>query len=331
MRKDVFKGITLMNVFLCFCVVMIHLTSSPLGELERGSLQYIFIFVINKLLCFSVPSFIFLSGFKLYSKYGNEKINLKEFFQKRVKKIIIPYIISVFIYFIYFYSKRWVSIRDLPEYIFLGTLAAHFYYIVIAVQLYVLFPLLKSIFNKSIPLTTALALACTVFFQQFLYFEYSDRFAGSYIFYFVLGMLFAKHKLCERKYFVTGLLGFLITAIPHLSLSYMAREGVIIYRYAEIANIIYVTFSIISIYGACIRLSEKYNYINRCAKMLGSISYNVYLYHILVIFMLEYDVFSRFSLSVKAEFASSFIVIYSLIFIYGFLNRKNNARSRQNG
>ena len=84
MKKDIFKGVSLMNVFLCFCVVMIHLTSSPLGVLEINSLAHIFIFIVNKILCFSVPAFIFLSGFKLYSKYGDEKIDISEFFKKRV-------------------------------------------------------------------------------------------------------------------------------------------------------------------------------------------------------------------------------------------------------
>ncbi len=331
MKKEVSKGISLMNVFLCFCVVMIHLTSSPLGALERGGFSHIFIFVINKLLCFSVPAFIFLSGFKLYSKYSDEKINLKEFFSKRVKKIIVPYIISVFVYFIYFYLKHWVSIKDLLEYIFLGTLAAHFYYIIIAVQMYLLFPFLKNIFNKNQVLTIVLTLVLTVLCQQFLTFKYSDRFFGSYIFYFVLGILFARYKASESKYLVTGALGFLPAAILHISLSYMSGLERFVYSYAEIVNIIYVTFSIMTIYGVCIRLSGKYDFINKYAKMLGNISYNVYLYHILVIFFLEYDVFPYFDLSVKERFVISFIFVYSLIFIYGFLSRKNYARSRENG
>lgn len=90
MKKGINKGITLMNALLCFCVVMIHLTSSPLSELRPGSLAHISIFIINKLLCFSVPAFIFLSGFKLYSKYGNEKVDIKPFFKKGFRKSLSP-------------------------------------------------------------------------------------------------------------------------------------------------------------------------------------------------------------------------------------------------
>ena len=77
------KEINLMNVILCFSVVMIHLTSSPLAVLRKDSILYLIIFIINKGLCFCVPAFIFLSGFKLYSKYKEEKIDVKKFFARK--------------------------------------------------------------------------------------------------------------------------------------------------------------------------------------------------------------------------------------------------------
>lgn len=140
MKRELSKGITLMNMLLCFCVVAIHLTSIPLSQLAPDSFAYILVFAANKVLCFSVPAFIFLSGFKLYSGYGNRKMNLGKFYLRRVTKIVIPYVIAVLVFFVYFYAKKWVVAASLPEYIFLGTLVAHFYYVVIAVQLYVLFP-----------------------------------------------------------------------------------------------------------------------------------------------------------------------------------------------
>ena len=102
MKKAVFKEVIPMNSFLCLCVVMIHLTSAPLGALEVGSFLHMLIFAVNKLLCFSVPAFIFLSGLKLYASYHDKQIDLKRFYIGRVKKIIVPYIISVIIYFLYF-------------------------------------------------------------------------------------------------------------------------------------------------------------------------------------------------------------------------------------
>lgn len=328
MKKNLFKEISLMNTFLCFCVVMIHLTSSPLMSLRYASFAHIIIFIINKMLCFCVPSFIFLSGFKLYSKYGENKIELKKFYTQRFKKIVIPYIISVLIYFIYFWSKRWVSINDLPEYIFLGTLAAHFYYVVIAVQLYLLFPFFKGIMSRYSKAVIAVSLICTILFQEFFHFNYSDRFFGSYIFYFSLGMLFAKCNYREKcnKFRIASTIAFFVSALIHLALTYRAMSGEIIYRFSNIANIVYVTFSIAFIYTACFNASKKYGGLTKISDTFSSISYNIYLYHILVIFVLQYDIFPRFNLSVSEKFAISFIIIYFLIFAYGLINKKKKLK-----
>lgn len=326
MKKNLFKEISLMNIFLCFCVVMIHLTSSPLMSLRYASFAHIIIFIINKMLCFCVPSFIFLSGFKLYSKYGENKIELKKFYTQRFKKIVIPYIISVLIYFIYFWSKRWVSINDLPEYIFLGTLAAHFYYVVIAVQLYLLFPFFKGIMSRYSKAVIAVSLICTILFQEFFHFNYSDRFFGSYIFYFSLGMLFAKCSFREKlgKFHLITLMGFVIFAIIHLSLTYMAMSGKIVYRCANIINIVYVSFSILAIYGFCIKITEKYKAPYKISQVFSRISYNIYLYHTLAIFILQYDIFPRLNLSVSEKFAISFVIVYFLIFAYALLKKIKN-------
>lgn len=198
MEKRNFKEITIMNAFLCFSVIMIHLTSSPVTNLTYGSLWHIIIFIINKSLCFCVPSFIFLSGFKLYHKYQNEKLNIKRFYISRIKKIVIPYVFCVAVYFLYFYIKKWVSVKDLPQYLFLGTLAAHFYYIVIAVQAYFVFPLLKYIFDRFPKTVMVLALICSICCLQFFRFNYTDRFLGTYIFYFVFGMFFANMKFTKN-------------------------------------------------------------------------------------------------------------------------------------
>ena len=106
------KSISLMSVFMCFCVVLIHLTSFPVMEFEKGTSLYNVIYTINMFLRFAVPCFVFLSGYKLYNRYENEKIDLKKFYFGRIKKIVIPYLLSYTIYFMYFYMKNWVKEND---------------------------------------------------------------------------------------------------------------------------------------------------------------------------------------------------------------------------
>lgn len=321
MKKRILKEITLMNAILCFSVIMIHLTSSPLGALEIGSAAHGVVFFLNKILSFSVPAFIFLSGFKLQGKYKDGPVELKGFFLGRLLKIVVPYIISVTIYFLYFWQKGWVLVSDLPEYFLLGTLVAHFYYVIIAVQLYLLFPLLSLIFRKyPLPLT-ALAFVSTFVFNGVLSFKYSDRFFGAYIFYFVLGMVFAKYKPFDRiKYSgATSILAFVLSGVVHLGYSYITTLKGAWYEYEGIGGIVYSITAIAAIYYICLKISDHLDPIHKFASAVSSTSYYIYLYHILLIFILQYDVYPRFSLSVSEEFLISCVVVFGAAVVYAIL------------
>lgn len=322
MKSSANKAIIPMNAFLCLCVVLIHLTSVPLGTLNPDGIKYAWIFVINRIPCFCVPSFIFLSGFKLFSGYGEKKIELKRFFKGRLVKIVVPYVIAVLIYFIYFLLKNWVRISELPQYIFLGTLVAHFYYIIIAVQCYILFPLIKNLFNRHPVWISVIALMSTVCFNEFVKVPYSDRFVGTYIFYFVLGMLFKKYDLGEkiRKYYVIGVIGYVVVAVIHIRLFYVQASGLMIYRWASIVNILYVVLSIVVIYGASMWISEKAKFIFNASKAVGDVSYNVYLYHILIMQILQYDILAGKDIAPATYFWILSCVVYGAIVVYTVLN-----------
>ncbi len=315
------NAISIINAFLCLCVCMIHITSAPLAEATAGSAFYVVVFLINKVLCFSVPGFIFLSGFKLFGKYCNKHIHWKSFFVTRIKKIVVPYVVSVLIYFVYFYAKKWVSLGELPRFLLLGTLAAHFYYVVIAVQLYVIFPLLKCLFEKHIYATVVSSLLCTVVFNHFVRFTYVDRFFGTYVFYFVLGMLFAKHKQYKNSNLHLALwaLCFAAAAAVHLYFSYISSLGVLVYKYGNLINIVYVTSAVCTIYGLCDRYVQKSKAMCTASKALGAVSYNVYLYHILIIFVLLYDIFPKFGLYAAQKLVIAFVVVYFCVFVYAYV------------
>ncbi|MBR3870536.1 MAG: acyltransferase [Clostridia bacterium] len=326
MKKGNIKAITLMNALLCFCVVAVHLTSWPLAELNNDSLWYILLFSLNKLLHFSVPAFIFLSGFKLFNKYSDVKIDCRRFFSGRFKKIIVPYVISVLIYFVYFYSKAWVSLKELPQYVFLGTLSAQFYYVIIALQFYLLFPVLKGIFKRSPVLVTVLSFICTLCCQQYLHFTYSDRFFASYLFYFVFGMLVSAHREKIKKAVSPCIAICIISGFIHARFSYFSTIGKLFYRHAYVINVIYVTSAIIALYGICTYLCKKCDGIYRLSAVLSAVSYDVYLYHVLPIAVLQYDIFPRLSLTPGWQFAVSSAVVLSLIAAYALI--KNISRSK---
>ncbi len=316
-----FNEIPLMNSFLCFCVVMVHLTSDTVESLTFGTFWHTVIYIINRALWFSVPAFLFLSGLKLYNKYANVKIDLKSFYMGRIKKVIIPYVICVMVYFAYFFGKGWADIKSLPKYIFLGTLVAHCYYIVIAVQSYIIFPLLRRLFDRFSRAVTVVALICSVLFVQFWRFKYTDRFLGTYLFYFVFGMFFARNKLYEKikKFYPWYIAGYVIVAIIHIGLLYRQSAGGYWYRYAEIVNIACVTLAILVIYGTCLLLSQRRNRLCCWAQVINNTSFSIYLYHIMVLSVLKYDILPKFNLTVGDKFGISAVVVYGLILLYSFL------------
>ncbi|MBE6708364.1 MAG: acyltransferase [Ruminococcaceae bacterium] len=324
MKKPILKEITLMNALLCFSVIMIHITSAPLGALERGSAFYALVFFVNKILCFSVPGFLFLSGFKLYNKYEDTKIDLKKFFLGRVLKIVIPYIFAVMVYFVFFLYLGWVEYADLPEYLFLGTLVAHFYYVIIAVQLYILFPFLKILFNKFPVAVLSASFVSTALFSGFIRFDYSDRFFGAYIFYFVLGMAFSRYDPVNKtkKFLPVSVIGFVVTLVIHFGCLYLASTEMLAYPMSDFFNVAYVTFAVAVIYGVFLKIKDKIPSVIKFADVVGGASYSIYLYHILVIFILQYGIYPRFAFSIQTKLLISTTVIFGGTIIYAYLAKK---------
>lgn len=320
-EKRRFDEVTILNALLCLGVIVIHLTSIPVEMMDRNTLLYLLSFSLNRFLIFCVPSFIFLSGMKLYNKY-KDGLKAGSFYLNRAGKILLPYLVAVTVFFLYFYSKGWASVSELPRYFFLGTIASHFYYIVISVQLYLLFPLILWVYKRVPLLTLLLSLMSTILFKQYLLFPYSDRFFGSYIFFFVLGMCFVKYNIYERisKYMGFILPLFAVAGVFHVDAMYLSTLGRYYYARSEIVNTIYVTLAVAT-------LLFVGNYLKNCpfflkiSRAISAKSYSVYLYHCLVISVVKYDVFPYFNWSVGVKFAVASIVTFGAVALYCLIRR----------
>ena len=325
MKTKKLPQITVMNALLCIFVVMIHLTFAPLSELMPKSIPQILIFSVNKFLSFCVPAFIFLSGFKLFKSYEERPLNVKLFLARRFKKIVIPYFFAVFIYIVYFGAKGWLE-DGIFKMLILGTVSAHFYYIVVLVQLYLMFPLIFRLFEKHSRTTFAVSMLITLFCVIFLRNGYWDRFFGTYIFYFVLGMFWAKYDLYIRirKNILSISAIYVCLLFFHIFKLYMSEYYGVAYKTFPIVNMVYVIFAIIILYSASEEFLAKIHGVLTVSALLGRYSYSIYLYHCLGIFILKYDLFPKFSLSVKERFFLTTAVIYSLIAVlcaYGYYSK----------
>ncbi len=315
------KEISLMNVLMCFSVVTIHLTSNSVTSLRHDSFWYFMMFIINKFLTFAVPAFVFLSGFKLYNKYNDNKIDLKNFYIGRVKKIVIPYLIAFVVYFLFYIFENLIEWNEFFPSLLLGTLVAHFYYIIIAIQLYLLFPLLHKLLGKLGKIILALSFVSTIIFNQFVLFEYSDRFFGTYFFYFILGMFVAKY--CTKKEirpFWAYAIGFVPIAIIHIFLCYKMSLGDYWYRYSGIGQVMYVSLACIVIYNLCLKNRSKR--LEKWVDFLNPHTFYIFLYHILVMNILQFVVYPHFNLSIKYQFILSLVIVYSAIFAYCWIRNQ---------
>ena len=329
MKKRIHIEANVMSALLCLCVITIHLTATPIAQLTPGTLWHTLIFIINKVLVFSVPGFLFLSGLKLHSQYGDREFDVLQFYSKRLRSIVVPYTITVLLYFVYYYAKHWTAISKLPEHLLLGTLASHFYYITIAVQMYLLFPLLKKAVSRFPLLMAAVSFISTLTFYAYVHFQYSDRFAGTYLFFFVFGMLFQKYNLADffTKYRKAVWAAFLIFAATHFTLLYLAFYGSRPYPRANAATVVYDVIAICAIYTLCLCAVRKWHVVESITRPLSQASFHIYLYHMLPIIILQYDLFPRFPLTPRYQFLISCIVIYGMNFAYAAIHSRWNKKA----
>lgn len=148
---DIFRSLAIM------AVLTIHATSQTLVE-TKGSLLYLPFLFLNTFSNFAVPVFIFLSGFVLFYNYMDRPLNrrlVQSFYGKRLLYILIPYVLFTVFYFIFQLYKRgelgmpWSQMAtELGQDLIHGTAYTHLYYVIIMLQLYVVFPLLLFWFKK---------------------------------------------------------------------------------------------------------------------------------------------------------------------------------------
>lgn len=341
-KKKIFT-ISVLETFLCLFVIFIHLSSDVLIHTNPQSVFTGFIFFCSKAVSFVVPAFIFSSAFKLTMKYKNEKVNYFLYLWNRLKNIYLPYVIWVVIYYIYFvYCLQYFnfSITDLLRYIVSGDLVAHFYFVIVIMQFYVLMPTILLLCKKKSPkVIGSIAFVITLLFRIFAY-KNTNLFTSlqaSYVFIFYLifwvsGVYFALYyeKLYSflKKTAIWWILLFVVVAFAHLTMSYLQFRNIIFYDLAEYVHYLYCVTAIIGFYCILTVTSPFFTRHFAPFRLVGNISYYIYLSHILFIYMIDHFI-QDLSLSVLVRFGIRFITVYvtsiTLSYLY-FLCKKNMRR-----
>lgn len=132
-KKDKNPKIQILRAIAIIAVVIIH--TCPIGEIQV---------YIRPFVNFSVAMFLFLSGYLT----DVSKMNVKEFYKKRIIRVLIPYTIWSILYTTIGFTSGGINLKKYVfNYITAGG-AATMYYIFVYIQLVLLTPLLGKLLKK---------------------------------------------------------------------------------------------------------------------------------------------------------------------------------------
>ena len=287
--------IAFLNILFCMMVVFIHISSEIITNMDHSNTLFWAVYVLSKLSGFAVSGFILLSGVKLMLKSDN--IHYGKFYVSRLLSVVVPYVIWVFLYYAYFcyigyYRFSW---RDLGHYILFGDLWAHFYFIIVIVQFYILAPIWIFLFRRANPaVVLVIALIITTLSGNMndivqtitgRTVEHTDIVFTRYLFYWAAGCMIGVHydkftDYLRRRWISITLMFFVCTAVD--ACFTVKCIGSSPYWLSQI-HMLYSVGAILFWYMTAQLLTVNGTFLLRPFAEIDKITYHIYLIHCLVL------------------------------------------------
>lgn len=293
--------ISYVNILFCLGVILIHVLSEPVNRLIRTTPAFIAVFIPWRMLTCAVPGFILLSGLKLSLKPVTD---WKQFYLRRFTSVIVPYLIWVPIYYFFSYKLGYyehIGIKHFFSVLIGGTSTAHFYFVVVIVQFYLLYPLWQRLSRINPIIPVALAAVITYYTQVWLPiywdnnaivpFYTNDRIFTNYLIYWVLGIYIGRNYdkfmnvLVKFRYVVYAF--FVWLAVVDLFFAYKVFAYTQIYLWLYYVNMAYCVFAVLAVTAFCARFSQKHSP-TPFIVCLDKSSYYIYLSHLLMLMIGKY-------------------------------------------
>lgn len=292
MNKPRIDELNIARAFAILSVLVIHTTApGTLFGSEQSSTRILLTW-INNFQVFAVPVFLFISGLVLFYSYEHKwkKGQSITFYKKRMKGVILPYLIWSFIYYVF--NK--LNTQEIPfddasailNHLIYGNASYHLYYLVIIFQFYIIFPIAMFILSKFINSKKWLFLFPILFHMFFMYYQFDIYYIKEtyilcfnyFIFFFtggIAGIYYhnIKHyiyKYCPLLTVLAVIIGILkIKMSVHISNLYIAD---ILYR-------TYCLLAAVSLIGISIFIKKKIGSMYNILSSIGIASFGIYLCH----------------------------------------------------
>lgn len=183
---DVLKG------FSIIAVVLIHVTYffDHTVNLPKHDL---FLSIMNNLSRFAIPFFFICSGILLTPV--KSRADWSDFYRRKLMRILVPYLLVT----VFLYSLNPTNIGDLFYKIISGTAAVPFYFVVVLVQLYLLFPFLSKLRDSKYFLIVAFLISILYQISPLPSYPFGITLFFKFLFFFAYGIYFREYYLNYKQ------------------------------------------------------------------------------------------------------------------------------------
>jgi membrane-bound acyltransferase YfiQ involved in biofilm formation len=298
-------AIALFEMVLCLTIISIHVYANAVHAWIAGT-DHIMdaLYLLRRTVVLSMPGFIFTAALK----YGmsRSKRGYGAYLFARVRRVYVPYLIWCLIFYLFFIDHDYFawSWRDFGGYILRGDLVAHFYFILVIMQFYILAPLIKRLCARTPAQITLPAAALVTFIVLHLAARYPnalmwDRTFVYYIVFWVLGTYAGQHfeKFCaflRRRTLVFIAAALVISAAHGFAVARLHFYGTG-FIFAEQLRALTMAAQILGLFAIClhVNLGRLRGFVNT----LHAASFYAYLAHpIAIVYATEFTyLYGRFA------------------------------------
>lgn len=324
------QDIVFLNILFCLLVIFIHCSSEVIVQMNHDRTMYWIVRILSRLSAFVVQGFILLSGVKLFLKAGN--VHYGRFYLSRLMSVILPYALWVIVYYLYFCYRDYFTFSwmDLGQYILWGDLAAHFYFIVVITQFYLLAPLWMLLFRRMQPtvlllVTLMINVICGIGLGDLLSvlfpgrsFAHLDVLFLRYLFYWTAGCVIGLHyrefqDFLRRRWMGITLL-FLVCAGFEAWVTVCGENRIAVIL--DQIHTLYCISAILFFYMLAQLFTDGGAIVLRPLAWIDQSAYGIYLIHCLVIFIVNdcldnhniTDIGERYGLRALAAYFGSILL-----------------------